>query len=121
MKSKKSLKSYACSRAHLQKATESNRIATMADEEQQPQPNTTNASTTTTTTDDSAKTYLESTVTKVLHDALVELNEKRPNAPVRFLVDYLAERAERVDEEIAARRPGGGTGGGGSTTTTGNA
>ena len=117
MKSKKSLKSYACSRAHLQKATESNRIATMADEEQ-PQPNNANTST---TTDDSAKTYLESTVTKVLHDALVELNEKRPNAPVRFLVDYLAERAERVDEEIAARRGGPGPGGGGSTTTTGNA
>ena len=80
-----------------------------------------NASPTTTTTDDdsSAKTYLESTVTKVLHDALVELAEKRPNAPVRFLADYLAERAERVDEEIAARRGGGP--GGGSTTTTGNA
>ena len=57
-------------------------------------------------TDDSAKTYLESTVTKVLHDALVELNEKRPSAPVKFLVEYLGERAERVDGEIAARANG---------------
>jgi hypothetical protein len=57
-------------------------------------------------TDDSAKTYLESTVTKVLHDALVELDAKRPSAPVKFLVDYLGERAERVDGEIAARANG---------------
>lgn len=105
---------------HLQKATDPE-STTMADEEQpQQQQRQQSQQQPSTTTDDSAKTYLESTVTKVLHDALVELNEKRPNAPVRFLVDYLGERAERVDEEIAARRrPGGGTGGG--STTTGNA
>ena len=83
----------------------------MADEEQ-PQPSTEQQQqqqqpqSQPSTTDDSAKTYLESTVTKVLHDALVELNEKRPSAPVKFLVDYLGERAERVDGEIAARANG---------------
>lgn len=89
----------------------------MADEEEPQQ-----SSQPTTTTDDSAKTYLENTVTKVLHDALVELNEKRPDAPVRFLVDYLTERAERVDGEIAARRGAGtGAGAGGTGDASGNA
>lgn len=78
----------------------------MADEEQ-PQPSTEQQQQQQSQpTDDSAKTYLESTVTKVLHDALVELNEKRPSAPVKFLVEYLGERAERVDGEIAARANG---------------
>ena len=79
----------------------------MADEEQ-PQPSTEQQQQQQQSqpTDDSAKTYLESTVTKVLHDALVELNEKRPSAPVKFLVEYLGERAERVDGEIAARANG---------------
>jgi len=88
----------------------------MADEEQRRQQQQQPSSATTTTTDDSAKTYLENTVTKVLHDALVELNEKRPSAPVKFLVDYLTEHAERVDGEIAARRAAGGGAGGGDAT-----
>ena len=88
-----------------------------ADEEQQQQQRQQQPSSATTTTDDSAKTYLENTVTKVLHDALVELNEKRPSAPVKFLVDYLTQHAERVDGEIAARRvAGGGTTVGGDAT-----
>ena len=58
--------------------------------------------------DDSAKAYLESTVTRVLHDALVALNDARPSAPVKFLVDYLTERADAVDGEIAAKRGGSG-------------
>ena len=57
---------------------------------------------------DSAKAYLESTVTRVLHDALVALNDARPSAPVKFLVDYLTERADAVDGEIAAKRGGSG-------------
>ena len=89
----------------------------MADEEREPRGRS--------PTDDSAKTYLENTVTKVLHDALVELNEKRPSAPVRFLVDYLSERAERVDGEIAARaaaaRAGDGDGDAADGGSSGNA
>jgi len=43
---------------------------------------------------DSAKTYLESTVAKALHEGMMELNATRPADPLRFLGEFLVRRAD---------------------------
>jgi hypothetical protein len=52
---------------------------------------------------DDAKSYLESTVTATIHDALLALNASRPEDPLQFLGEYVLRAASKAREDRMAK------------------